>query len=328
MGPLAFFDKHVYLISMKIVIAGGTGQLGQVLGRGFSQQGHQVVVLGRRPSQGVVPWDGRTLGPWAEQIDGAEVVINLAGRTVNCRYHKHNLAQMMHSRVDSTRVVGEAIAAAARPPRVWLQMSTATIYAHRLDAANDELTGRIGGDEPDAPGYWRLSTDIAKAWERTLQEAPTPRTRKVAIRSAYAMSPDRGGIFDTLLWLVRWGWSGAYDGGEQYMSWMHDVDFARAAQFVMEHEDLEGPVNFAAPGPLPQRELMRILREAWGGRLSLPARRWMLELGALLLQTDTELVLKSRRVVPTRLVQAGFTFQFPRWEEAARDLVARWCTPA
>jgi uncharacterized protein (TIGR01777 family) len=309
---------------MRIVIAGGTGQLGRVLRRALAEQGHEVVVLGRSAGPGVVAWDGRTLGPWAAQIDGAEVVINLAGRTVNCRYHKHNLAQMMHSRVDSTRVMGEAIAAAARPPRVWLQMSTATIYAHRHDAPNDELTGRIGGAEPDAPGYWRLSTDIAKAWERELSQANTPHTRKVAIRSAYTMSPDRGGIFDVLLWLIRRGWGGAWAGGEQYMSWMHDRDFVRAVLFVLEHDELEGPINFAAPHPLPQRDLARILSEAWGAPVGLPAACWMLELGAFFLKTDTELVLKSRRVVPTRLLQAGFTFEFPRWEEAAPDLVGRW----
>src|SRR5262249_3897482 len=149
-----------------------------------------------------IAWDGRTLGPWANEIDGADAVINLAGRNVNCRYSDANKRAMMSSRVDSTRAVGLAIARAARPPRVWLQMSTATIYAHRFDAANDEATGRIGGDEPDAPAAWRFSIEIARAWEGAQVEAATPATRKVAMRAAMVMSPDRGGIFDVLLGLV------------------------------------------------------------------------------------------------------------------------------
>src|SRR5262249_20597003 len=157
--------------------------------------------------------------PWAEEIDGADVVINLAGRSVNCRYTDANLKAMMDSRVDSTRAVGQAIENASRPPRVWLQMSTATIYAHRFDAPNDEVTGRIGGEEPDALSYWKFSIDIAKAWERTQQEANAPQTRKIALRSAMVMSPDHGGIFDVLLSLTRTGLGGPIAGGRQFVSW-------------------------------------------------------------------------------------------------------------
>jgi uncharacterized protein (TIGR01777 family) len=309
---------------MKVVCTGGTGQLGAVLARDLRANGHEVVVVGRSDRPGVVHWDGRTLGPWAKEIDGADAVVNLAGRSVNCRYHKHHLAEMMFSRVDSTRVVGEAIAAASRPPRVWLQMSTATIYAHRFDAPHDEPTGVLGGFEADAPGYWRSSVDIATQWERTLREAPTPNTRKIAIRSSFAMSPDRGGIFDTLLWLVRRGFSGAFAGGEQRISWMHDRDFVRALQFVIAQEQMEGPVIFAAPQPLRQREFFAELRRAAGVPIGLPAAAWMLEVGAWILRTDPELILKSRYVVPTRLLEAGFQFDFPQWAPAADDLVARW----
>jgi uncharacterized protein (TIGR01777 family) len=309
---------------MKIVVAGGTGQLGAVLGRALRAEGHELVVLGRRGGPGVVAWDGRSQGPWAREIDGADAVINLAGRSVNCRYHKQNLAEMMFSRVDSTRAIGLAIAAAHRPPRVWLQMSTATIYAHRFDAANDEATGIVGGAEADAPGYWRLSVDIATAWERALAEADTPHTRKVAIRSAYAMSPDRGGVFDVLLWLVRRGLGGPFAGGAQYVSWIHEEDFARALLFAIERDDLSGPLNVVAPNALPQRELIRALREAYGVPVGLPLAGWMLELGAIGLRTDTELILKSRRVAPTRLLEAGFRFAHPEWPEAAADLVRRW----
>jgi NAD dependent epimerase/dehydratase family enzyme len=183
---------------VRIVIAGGTGLLGRLLSRAFRAKGHDVVVLSRSSGPGAVAWDGRTLGPWAEHVDGAGAVVNLAGRTVDCRYTPRHLREMMDSRVESTRVIGEAIARASRPPPVWLQMSTATIYAHRRDAPNDEPSGRIGGDEPDAPASWRWSIDIARAWERTLELAATPRTRKVAMRTAMVMSSAPGGVYVVL----------------------------------------------------------------------------------------------------------------------------------
>jgi hypothetical protein len=311
---------------MKIVIPGGSGQIGQMLARGFVSAGHDVVILSRAAATTgrTVAWDGRSVGAWGQEIDGADVVLNLAGRTVNCRYTKENLRQMMDSRVDSTRAVGEAIAAAARPPRLWLQMSTATIYAHRLDAPNDEATGIIGGNEPDVPAYWAYSVKIATEWERALNEAKTPKTRKVALRSAMMMSPDRDGIFDVMLGMVRKGLGGTAASGQQYVSWMHDKDFTKAIDLLIAREDLEGPFNLAAPGPLPYADFMRAMREAWGTRIGLPAMKWMLEIGAWAMRTDTELVLKSRRVIPGRLLEAGFKFEQPSWPEAARDLTARW----
>ncbi|MEU1317267.1 TIGR01777 family oxidoreductase [Streptomyces tibetensis] len=309
---------------MKFVIPGGTGQVGTILRRELSAAGHDVVVLSRNPSgPGEVHWDGATPGPWAAEVDGSDVVVNLAGRSVNCRYTPANLRQMMDSRVHSARAVGEAIAAAERPPRVWLQMSTATVYAHRADAANDEATGVIGGGESGVPGYWGYSVDIAKAWEREQEKAGTPHTRKVALRAAMVMSPDRGGVFEVLLRLARLGLGGPVGGGAQYVSWIHDRDFARAVEFLVARDDIEGPVNLAAPGPLPQRALMRALRDAWGIPVGLPATRWMAEIGAFVLRSDTELLLKSRRVVPGRLLEAGFDFRHPEWPEAADDLVRR-----
>ncbi|MFJ8191958.1 TIGR01777 family oxidoreductase [Streptomyces sp. NPDC096094] len=309
---------------MKIVIPGGTGQVGTVLRRAWTAAGHEVVVLTRRPRRpGEVPWDGRTPGEWVKEVDGSDVVVNLAGRSVSCRYTPGNLKAMMDSRVDSARVVGEAISAAAEPPRVWLQMSTATVYAHRFDAPNDEATGLLGGAEPGVPDYWSYSVDIAKAWEREQERADTPHTRKVALRSAMVMSPDRGGVLDVLLWLARLGLGGSVAGGAQYVSWIHDQDFVRAVDFLVGHDDLTGPVNLAAPAPLPQRAFMRALRKAWGMPVGLPATRWMAELGALVLRSDTELLLKSRRVVPGRLREAGFAFDHPEWPDAADDLVRR-----
>jgi uncharacterized protein len=252
------------------------------------------------------------------------VVINLAGRSVNCRYTAENRRAMMDSRVESTRVVGEVIAAAARPPRVWLQMSTATIYAHRFDAPNDERTGILGGGEPGAPDTWRFSIDVARAWERAFDEAVTPSTRKVAMRSAMIMSPDRDGIFDTLLALVRRGLGGASGDGRQYVSWLHHVDFVRAVRWLIDRDDVDGAINLASPHPLPNAAFMRALRDAWGTRVGLPAAAWMLEIGAVALRTETELILKSRRVVPGRLLEAGFTFDWPEWPQAARDLCLTW----
>ncbi|MFI6316599.1 TIGR01777 family oxidoreductase [Nonomuraea sp. NPDC050556] len=309
---------------MKIVIPGGTGQVGTILNRLLSAAGHDVVTLTRRPVHDrEVHWDAENLGPWAAEIDGSDVVINLAGRSVNCRYTPDNLRAMMDSRVHSTRVVGAAIAAAVRPPRLWLQMSTATIYSHRFDAPNDEATGVLGGAESGVPRYWAYSVEIAKAWERAQKQAETPLTRKVSMRTAMVMSPDRGGVFDVLLRLVRLGLGGPIAGGAQYVSWIHDHDLVRAVEFLADRDDLVGPVNLTAPDPLPQRAFMRVLRAAWKVPVGLPATKGMAELGAFMLRTDTELLLKSRRVVPGRLLEAGFVFDYPRWPEAADDLVRR-----
>lgn len=272
---------------------------------------------------GQVAWDGSTLGAWADVIDGSDAVINLAGRSVSCRYTKTNLTEMMHSRVRSARVIGEAIAAAARPPHVWLQMSTATIYAHRFDAPNDEATGVIGGWEGGVPAYWGYSVDIATAWERELDQAPVPQTRKVALRSAIVMSPDPGGAFFVLSRLARLALGGAVAGGAQYVSWIHEQDFAAAVQFLIDRPDMSGPVNLASPQPEPQRDFMRQLRSAWGVPVGLPATKWMAELGAFAIRSDTELLLKSRRVVPGRLLAAGFDFSYGTWTRAAQDLVHR-----
>ncbi|MCR3754490.1 TIGR01777 family oxidoreductase [Lentzea californiensis] len=304
---------------MKIVIPGGTGQVGGVLTRAFRAAGHEVVIIGRSAG---VRWDGHTLGRWADEVDGADVVVNLAGRSVSCRYTAENLQQMMRSRVDSARVVGEAIAKAADPPEVWLQMSTATIYSHRFDAPNDEETGVLGGREPDVPGYWTYSVEIAKRWEAELDEADTPGTRKVALRAAMVMSPDKGGVFDYLSWMARIGLGGPVAGGHQYVSWIHDEDFVRAVALLI-REPIAGAVNLAAPNPVPQREFMRELRGAWRVPVGLPATNWMAEIGAFAIRSDTELLLKSRRVVPGRLQQAGFEFHFPNWQEAAQNLAER-----
>jgi uncharacterized protein len=312
---------------MKVIIPGGTGQVGTILARAFHKSGHEVVVLSRRPEQAawrVVNWDAKTFGPWASEFEGANVVINMAGRNVNCRYHPENRRLIKDSRVESARIVGEAIARAENPPSLWLQASTATIYAHRYDAPNDETTGIIGGSEPNAPDTWQFSIDVVASWEKALNESTVFHTRKVLLRSAMIMSPDRKGVFDTLLGLTRRGLGGRAGPGNQYVSWIHYQDFIRAILWIIEHEEVSGPINLAAPTPETNADFMRVLRQAWGIRFGLPASVWMLEIGALLIRTETELILKSRRVIPGILQESGFSFLFPTWAEAARDLCKSW----
>jgi uncharacterized protein (TIGR01777 family) len=311
---------------MKIVIPGGSGQVGTMLARAFHADGHEVVILSRRADRRpwrVVGWDGATLGPWQREVDGCDVVINLAGRSVNCRYTAANREAILQSRVRSTRVVGDAIATAARKPHVWLQASTATIYAHRYDGLNDEHSGILGGHEPSAPESWRFSIEVARAWERALEDAATDGTRKVALRSAMTLSPDAGGVLDTLVRLTRRGLGGTAGNGRQFMSWIHEDDFVAAVRWLIEHDEIDGVVNVAAPHPLPNADFMRILREACGVPFGLPANRCMLEVGAVFMRTETELVLKSRRVVPARLLEHGFRFAYPDWHGAAYDLCRR-----
>ena len=314
---------------MKIILAGGTGQVGRVLKRAFSAAGDEVIVLSRHGGNGagepVARWDGRSLGNWVSQLDGADVVVNLAGHSVNCRYNQANRREIIDSRINSVRTLGAALRQIDRPPRVWLQAATATIYAHTFDRPNDEVDGVIGGNEPDAPDTWRFSIDVATAWERAVAEVgPLPATRRVIMRSAMIMSPDRGGIFATLRTLARFGLGGRAGSGRQFISWIHEYDFVRAVRHLIEHAELDGPVNICSPNPLPNRVFMRTLCQACGVRVAHRAAKWMLEIGACLMRTETELILKSRRVVPRRLLESGFAFQFPRWPEAARDLCARY----
>ena len=317
---------------LRIVLPGGSGQVGRVLTQYFQDRGHHVTVLTRLPyaeTWETVRWDGETVGPWTEYLEGADVCINLAGRSVNCRYTEANRAAIYDSRIRSTRLLGDVIAALADPPRVWLNASTATIYRHAFDRPMDEATGELGGDEwlnprRRVPRSWNFSIQVAKDWEAAFFAAQTPLTRKVALRSAITFSPASGNAFAMLLNLVRVGLGGTQGNGRQYVSWIHELDFARAVEFLVARDDLAGPVNLASPNPLPNREFMAVLREAWGIPNGLPAPASLIELAAVFLRTESELALKSRRVVPGRLLDAGFEFKFPSWPEAAEDLVYRW----
>ncbi len=317
---------------LRIVLPGGSGQLGHVLAEYFQERGHHVTVLTRGPFAApwhTVHWDGEHEGEWTQHLEGADVCINLAGRSVNCRYTAANREAIYNSRIRTTELLGRVIGGLADPPRVWLNASTATIYRHAMDRAMDEATGELGGNElvsphRRAPASWNFSIAVATAWETAFHAASTPRTRKVALRTAVVMSPVPGGAFALLLRLVHLSLGGAQGNGRQFVSWIHGLDFARAVEFLIARDGIEGPVNLASPNPLPNREFMAALREAAGFPNGIPAPRPLLELAAFFLRTESELVLKSRRVVPSRLLDAGFDFRFPHWPEAAENLVEEW----
>jgi hypothetical protein len=302
----------------KLIIPGGSGFLGRTVARWFSRQGWEIVVLSRRnaavPGARVVLWDAVSPGAWSAEIEGADAVLNLAGRSVNCRYHKANRREILDSRVVSTRVLGEVLAASRNPPPVWLNSSSATIYRHAEERPMDEAGGELG------EGF---SVEVCKAWERTLFEARTPHVRRVAMRTAMVMGIEPGGPYEVFRRLAKWGLGGAMGPGTQYVSWLHEEDFCRSIEWLIAHGEIEGAINLASPNPLPNREFMRHLRTAVGCPVGLPAVRWMLELGAIFLRTETELPLKSRRVVPGRMLSAGCTFSHPRWPEAAHELESR-----
>jgi uncharacterized protein (TIGR01777 family) len=247
-------------------------------------------------------------------------LINLAGRSVDCRYHARHRREILESRIHSTRVLGEAIAQCDRPPRVWLNSSTATIYKHSLDRSMDEATGEIGAT-PEAKDAF--SIEVARAWEAAFNEARAPLTRKVTLRTAMVFSRVEGTVFRVLRRLARCGLGGHMDDGRQFVSWIHEDDFCRAIHWLIDRDDFTGVVNLAAPQPVPNAELMRIFRRLCGAPFGLPAARWMLECGAFFLRTETELIVKSRKVVPARLLASGFQFRFSEVEAALREIEGR-----
>jgi uncharacterized protein (TIGR01777 family) len=314
---------------MKIVIPGGTGQIGTLLARAMVRDGHEVIVLSRHPRPSdkwqVLPWDAESSGKALNVLDGADAVINLVGRTVNCRLTPQHRKEVLESRTKSTRAIGEAIKSLSNPPRVWLQASTATIYADRYDAPNDEFTEIHGGSEPGVPETWNFSVHVANAWEAAMAASGVlPKTRKVQLRTAITMNPDPNGVFDVMLGLVRKGLGGRVGSGKQMVSWIHEEDFIRAIYWLLDHPEIQGPVNICAPNPLPNAEFMRSLRQAWGIPFGLPAENWMVEIGTWFLRTESELVLKSRYVIPGVLLKSGFYFKHPNWPEAAKELTNRW----
>lgn len=311
----------------RFVLAGGSGFLGQVLLPWFQYHNTaECTVLSRHtnnlkiPGARVVHWDGRSPGPWIQELEGADALINLAGRSVNCRYTRQNRNAIMQSRVNSTKVLGEAIANCLRPPAVWINASTATIYRHSFDRDQDEKTGTIGA-VPEAKDAF--SVEVARAWEETFQAASTPKTRKLIIRTAMVLGRERNSVWPVLRRLVRFGLGGSMAGGAQYMSWIHEVDFCRAVQWLMERNGAKGIYNLSAPQPVPNAKFLATMCKLAHMPIGLPASHWMLEIGAVLLRTETELMIKSRRVVPGRLLEEGFRFRYQGIQDALEELENR-----
>lgn len=303
-----------------VVIFGANGFLGRYLSRYFSRHGREVVAVARRrdgwSGDGMfLEWDGRSQGPWSFALEGAEAVINLAGRSVNCRYNAANRREIVGSRVDSTRAVAEAVAGCRVPPAVWLNASTATWYRHAEDAPQDEWLGEPG------EGF---SCEVARAWEEAFFGSPTPAaTRKVALRTGMVLANEEGTVFDVQRKLAASGLGGALGGGRQRVSWIHMEDFLRAVEFIIGEPFLDGVVNVTAPDFPANREWMRAFRDSVGMPLGLPATEAMVKLGARLIGTEPELVLKSRWAMPLRLRDAGFRWRWATAADAIADLRAR-----
>lgn len=300
----------------RLVIAGGNGYLGSCLANYFQSRAEEIIILTRhpKPAQGniqFVAWDARHLGDWQKYFCGADVVINLTGRSVNCRYTPQNKREIIDSRVHSTKVVGEAIATCDKPPPIWLNASSATIYPPSFDVDRTEES------HLDFNGF---SEEVCQIWEETLDKADVPETRKVALRTTFVLGPPPCASFAAFTDLAKKGLGGSMAGGKHYVSWMHDVDFCRAVEWIIEHPELQGPINMTAPNPLTNAAFMREIRQALDVPFGLPSFRWMLEIGALVMGTETELILKSRKVVPRKLLDSGFTFQYPTWQDAVKSI--------
>lgn len=303
-----------------IVIFGANGFLGRYLTRHYARNGKEVVAIARSregwSGDGMfLEWDGKTQGPWALALEGAEAVINLAGRSVNCRYTPENKRQIIDSRVDATRAIGEAIRNCKVPPRTWLNASTATWYRHAEDKPQNDWLGEPG------EGF---SCEVAQAWEDAFFNAPiAAETRKVALRIAMVMANETETVYQVLRGLTARGLGGAMGNGNQRVSWIHMEDFLRAVDFVIQDPFLDGVINITAPEFPNNRDLMKHFREAVGMPIGLPAAKWMLKIGAWFMGTETELVLKSRWVDAMRLREAGFRWRWSRVADAIADLEHR-----
>ena len=299
----------------KLILAGGTGFLGQAIVDRFSKQNTEIIVLTRganrkKGNTSYIQWDGKTLGDWTKKLDGADVLVNLTGKSVDCRYNEKNKAEIISSRVDATKILGEAINKTTNPPKVWLNAASATIYRHAEDRAMDEFTGGIG------EGF---SVEVCQIWEKTFNETNNPKTRKIAMRISMVIGKG-GGVLPVMMKLVKAGLGGKMGNGKQFISWIHEEDFLNAIEHLIQDEKASGAYNFAAPNPIPNKEFMALMRKQLNVKIGLPAMKWMLEIGAFFINTETELILKSRRVVPTKLLNEGFVFKYPTVEETLKNL--------
>lgn len=309
-----------YIMKQKIIIPGGSGFIGTFAAEYFTKLGFEVLILSRKKQaskNGIqyLEWDGKTLGAWSQAFEGAKLILNLAGKNVNCRYHKANKKAILESRTQSTKVIGEAINQCKNPPEIWMNAASATIYRHTIqDPANDEINGKIGSG---------FSVKVCKEWEATFNAIDAPKTRKIILRTAITLGKD-GGVMVPLKRLVSLGLGGKQGSGEQFVSWIHIEDFARIIEWLMENETQEGVFNCSSPSPVPNKEFMLALKKATWHVIGLPAPAWILELGAIFIRTETELILKSRKVFPKRLLDGGFEFNYPKLKTTMLDLVGGW----
>ncbi|OMP81218.1 TIGR01777 family oxidoreductase [[Flexibacter] sp. ATCC 35208] len=300
----------------KIIIAGGTGFIGTGLTHYFGHD-NDIIILTRHPLPDhdrvtYAAWDGKSLGNWVHHFENADLLINLTGKSVNCRYTPENKQAIFDSRTNATDVIAAAFRSIPNPPKVWINAASATIYRHAEDHPMDEFNGEIEND---------FSVQVCKKWEAGFNEATVPAgVRKAVLRIAVTIGAEGGVIFPYLN-LVKFGLGGYQGSGQQRFSWVHLTDVARMMEWIYENPTLEGTFNCCAPHPTTNREFMRTLRKAAGHLFGLPAPTWMLKIGACLIGTETELLLKSRWVLPTRATQAGFTFQYPHLKPAMENII-------
>jgi uncharacterized protein (TIGR01777 family) len=295
-------------MSNKIIIAGGTGFIGKYLAKQFANLGYQVIIISRQKEN--VQWSD-TAGI-INALENAEMLINLAGKSVDCRYNEKNKKEILESRTGTTKALGEAILKCNKPPELWITSSTATIYRHAEDRPMTEREGEIG------KGF---SVDVAKGWESSFFSFQLPNTRQVALRMAIVLGKD-GGVMKPLLNLVRFGLGGKQGNGRQMFSWIHIEDLFNIILFIQLHKELKGVYNCSAPNPVDNKTLMQTLRQVMKAKIGLPSPAWLLEIGAVIINTETELILKSRWVIPEKLLEAGYTFKYPTLESALKDILA------
>jgi len=292
----------------KIVIAGGTGFVGKYLVRKFKESGYEVTIISRQAAH--VNWNEPAAIHAA--LEDAEMLINLAGKSVDCRYNDRNRKEIFDSRMETTRALKEAVSLCENPPKLWINSSTATIYRHAEDRPMTESTGEIGSG---------FSVNVATSWEKTFFDFKLAKTRQVALRMAIVLGKD-GGVIKPLKNLVRFGMGGKQGNGDQMFSWIHIKDLFNAINHLHAHSDLAGIFNTAAPNPVTNATLMHALRREMGVRMGLPMPGWLLKMGAAVIKTETELILKSRWVVPERLLQSGFKFSYPTLNEALKNILS------
>jgi uncharacterized protein (TIGR01777 family) len=302
----------------KIVLAGGNGYLGRVLADYYKNKATEIVILSRHEKQQeanirTVFWDGKTLGKWAAELVNADMLINLCGKNVNCRYTDKNKKEIFASRLLPTELLGNTIHDLVEPPKLWISITSATIYRHAEDRPQDEETGETGSG---------FSVDVCKAWETAFHKYETPKTRKVALRMGIVLGRSDG-VFPRLLKLVQLGMGGKQGNGQQYVSWVHEHDAARSTEWLADHQELQGVFNCTAPYPVKNTRLMRVIRNINGTLFGLPVPKWLLAAGAVFIGTETELILKSRWVMPKKLMSSGFKFQFGQVQDAVSEILRK-----